>query len=900
MPATPLIPSPTPTRPDAVALGISAPRQRNTPRNSIDTARCAHCGLTVPKGLLREGATEQFCCHGCETAYATIRSCGLDRFYDLRDERTAGATKPSTAARSYAEFDDAVFRELYVKGRAGRGGTCSVDLLLQNVHCSACLWLIERLPQATKGVLEARVNMRRAMVTVTWDDDAVSLSKIARTLDALGYPPHPARDVKAREKQAQEDRKQLVRIAVAGACAGNVMLMAICLYAGLFQGIDRATEQFFRWMSLGLTALCLAWPGAVFFRSAWGAIRTRTPHLDVPITLALAAGALWSLYTTILGKGEVYFDSLSVLVFVLLSGRFVQQRQQRHASDSVELLFSLTPPSARVIDGDALECGGVESTTVPTREVPVQALQVGQVVEVRAGESFPVDGHVVRGTSSVDQSLLTGESRPVPVQPGVTVLAGAVNISGPLLVCVGAAGEATRVGKLMRMVEECSQRRAPIVRMADRLSGVFVVGMLSLAAVAFVVWLVINPSRALDTSVALLVVTCPCALGLATPLTLTVALGRAAQRGILVKGGDAIQSLASPREGVKSADAPGGIMLLDKTGTLTMGRLSLVDFMGDASAKPLVRALEAHSSHPLAIALARDLASNTDGSGEPGSDTLRVTDIRQVIGGGITGTVDGRAVIVGSPEFVRSQAQVNDALFSYAQHAAGEGQTPVAIAVDGRWVAIAALGDSIRPDARTALDRVRRLGWSLAILSGDHPGVVASVARQLGIDDARGGLSPEDKLAVVQQITAEGRPVVFVGDGVNDAAALAAARVGIAVHGGAEASLSAADVYLHEQGLGSLVELLEGSRRTINIIKRNLALSFVYNVLAVAGTLAGFVTPLLAALIMPMSSITVLTVSFRSRTFDTRRGESAGPSAAGATTTGPRTAGRVTSEGGAL
>lgn len=812
----------------------------NTRSGAIADVLCTHCRQVVPRGLVKEGSELQFCCHGCDTAYHVIHSCGLDKYYALREAADQAATGPAkTTGRSYAEYDDETFRRLYVRG--DRGGVCSTELVLEGVHCAACLWLVERLPRLMPGVLEARLNLRRSLVTVTWRDDQSPLSAIARCLDHIGYPPHPARDVRARQVQAAEDRRQLVRIGVAGACAGNVMLLAICLYAGLFQGIEPWIEQFFRWLSLGITAVCLAWPGRVFFRSAWAAIRTRTPHLDVPITLALVAGLAWSIYTTIRGSGEIYFDSLSVLVFVLLSGRFVQQRQQRHAADSVELLFAITPRAARLVDGDT------------TREVTVESLSAGDVVEVRAGESFPVDGHVVLGSSSVDQSLLTGESRPARVDRGGGVLAGAVNLSAPLRVCVAATGEQTRVGRLMRMVEECSQRRAPIIRMADRLSGYFVVGMLALGVLTFAAWLFIDPPRAVDQGVALLVVTCPCALGLATPLTLTIALGRAARRGMLIKGGDAVQQLAKP-----------GIMFLDKTGTLTLGRMSLVRWQGSERVKPFVGAIEARSSHPIALALARDLAPAIDAA------PLAVRDVEQVTGAGIRATVDGSRVVIGSPAFVGAEASDAEqvSLARAAEAFAREGLTPVLVAVDGRVVAAAGVGDQVRADVPRSLERLRRLGWDLRILSGDHEHLVAATASRLGLGAARGGLSPEDKLDAVRAAQGRGRAVVFVGDGVNDAAALAAADVGIAVHGGAEASLAAADVYLHHPGLGGIVELVESSARTMKTIRRNLVASFVYNIIAVAGTLAGFVTPLLAALIMPASSVTVLSIASRSRTFD--------------------------------
>lgn len=807
-----------------------------------DTA-CAHCRQVVPRGLVRPDAALQFCCHGCETAFAIINSCGLERYYAVRDQSGAERTPARTTGRSYREFEDRAFRDLYVRGTPG--GVCWTELFLQGVHCSACVWLVERLPRVLAGVLEARLDMRRAIVRVTWRDDVVPLSKVAAALDSLGYPPHPARDAGSRAQRTAEDREALVRIAVAGACAGNVMLMATALYAGLFDAMDAEHAEFFRWMSMACTLVALLWPGRVFFKSAAAAIRTRTAHLDVPIALALAVGGAWSVISTVRGHGEVYFDSISVLVFALLVGRFIQARQQRWASDAIELLFSMTPGSAR----RRTPSGALE-------DVPIEAVRPGDTLEILAGESIPADGEIVQGTSSIDQALLTGESTPISVSVGHQVPAGALNISDRLSIAVLATGENSRIGRLLRLVEECARRRAPIVQLADRASGWFVIGMLALAALTLAIWAVLDPAHAVDHAVALLIVTCPCALGLATPLALTVALGRAAGRGILIKGGDAVQRLDST-----------GTVFLDKTGTITQGRMCLMRTEGDASILPAVAALERTSSHPIAKALVRDIDALLEG--DPVGEALRVEDAKSIVGVGISGVVDGRHISILSPSHIVATGAADPlGLADRAAVIAEEGFTPVGVIADGRLVAMLAVGDRVRDDAARSIDRLRAMGWRIGILSGDHPRVVAAVARQVGVhpEAAQGGLSPEQKLAAVREAGAAGN-VVMVGDGVNDAAALAAAGVGVAVHGGAEASLAAADVYLNRPGLGPVEELVLGSRRTMRVIRWNLAASLVYNVTAAALAVTGLINPLLAAIFMPVSSLTVLAMSFRLRSF---------------------------------
>jgi Cu2+-exporting ATPase len=778
-----------------------------------------------------------------------IHGSGLDRYYRLREDAVADAEPARTTDRQYGELDDPVFRELYYQ--SADDGTVATELYLEGVHCAACVWLVEKLPQVVPGVLECRLEIRRSLVHVRWDDDRVKLSRIARSLDSLGYPPHPARDVQAREMRRREDHRFLIRIGVAAACAGNVMTLSFALYGGVFTGIEAQYSQLFRWASMVFGLVALAWPGSLFFRGAWAALRTRTAHLDLPIALGLLAGGIAGSINAVLGRGEIYFDSLTMLVFLLLVGRWIQGRQQRWASDAIELLFSLTPTSARRIEEDQV------------RQVPIEAIRPGDLVEVRAGESIPTDGTLAEGRTRIDESLLTGESLPTTASAGDRVHAGTLNLGSRITMRVDAVGERTRVGRLMRLVEQCSQQRAAIVEFADRVAGWFVIVVITLALLTFAGWLWWRPSQAIDHAVALLIVTCPCALGLATPLAVTVALGRAAKRGILIKGGQVLEYLAR-----------GGRLVLDKTGTLTAGRTTLVRWVGDRSVGLQVAALESHSAHPIAQALVDAFPESESSSA---AAELLVQDVQQTTGGGLAGRVQGRWMVVGSPAYVRSAGIAVDASLAAAEtELIAEGATPVLVGVEGRCVALAGLNDPIREDVEASLRKLASRGWQPEILSGDHPDVVRSVALQLGIPAERaiGGASPELKLQTIQhamQESGQREPVVMVGDGVNDAAALSAASVGIAVHGGAEASLAAADVYLSRPGLAPIVELTDASRNTLRTIRRSLAVSLCYNAIAATLAMAGLIGPLVAAILMPISSFTVLTLAYASRTFGSVR-----------------------------
>ena len=795
---------------------------------------CAHCGLPVPSGLIDDALERQFCCTGCSTAFAILHEHGLDSYYGFAERREAPVR---ASGRSYEEFDHPAFTERYVQPQPN--GLARTELYLEGVHCASCVWLVERMPMVVPGVARAELDVRRSLAVLEWDVTAVPLSQVARALDSLGYAPHPFRGVARDAMRKREDRAMLVRIGVAGAIAINVMLAALALYSGSLNGMSAEFTRFFRWISFVLIVPTFIWPGRVFFTGALAALRTRSLHMDLPIAIALAAGFVRGAINTVTDSGPVYFDGLAILIFALLVGRFLQQRGQRMATDAAELLHAIAPVSARIVEGGE------------SREIPTDALLPGMVLDVRAGESFAADGVVVEGFSSVNAALLTGESRPVAVAIGERVFAGTHNLQSPLRVRVEESGETSRIAKLMRQVEESARRRAPVVLMANRMAGIFVAIVLTAAALTWAIKWRLHSATALDDAIALLIVTCPCALALATPLAITVAVGRAAKRGMLIKGGDALELLAKP-----------ATLVLDKTGTVTEGTTALVEWIGPEWVKPLVLALEEGSSHPLADGFRRAWSGMWSGMAVP-----EVQDSRHVAGGGLEGTVDGRTVRIGSPRFVRDDVHIDDAM-QMQLNAMDHTLTPVYVAVDGVLVAAAGLGDKIRDDARASLDTLRAKGWRTVLLSGDAPDVVQAVGTSLGFaaSDATGAASPEDKLAYVERLKQSGR-VVMVGDGVNDAAAIAAAHVGIGVHGGAEACLSTADIYLTRPGLSALVELATGSRNTMHVIRRNIAFSIGYNLIGAGLAMIGLLNPLIAAVLMPTSSLTVVLGSWYGTTF---------------------------------
>lgn len=799
---------------------------------STDTRiRCAHCTLPVPEGLLRDEREEQFCCGACEMAYDMIHACGMERYYDL-SERSGGERQPAAGAgKRYEELDAAADIDRTDPHR------WTTSLSIRGMHCAACIWLLERLPRMVDGVLEARVSMPRARITLAWDPERTTLSRIASRIDALGYECRPYyAGLGVAQRRSARDR-YVTRIGVAGAIAGNIMLASVALYAGEDVGIEPQFEQLFRWVCLGLTVLLLAWPGATFFRGAIAAIRTRTPHIDLPVSVGLLVGGLAGAWNTVRGSGDIYFDSIAALTFFLLIGRWIQASQQERAFDAVTMTGTLTPRTARVLrDGEPFE-------------IQVTDLHADDLVEVRAGETIPVDGLVEGGLTDLDRSLMTGESRPTGAGVGDGVNAGDINLTSRIVVRVQRAGAETRLAQLMTLVEDAMDRRAPIQVLANRIAGVFVLVVLALAALNAAAWTLIEPGMAISTTTALLIVTCPCALGLATPLTVAIGLARAARRGVFIKGGDVLERLAHP-----------GTIVFDKTGTLTEGRCTLTAWFGaDTLRDPVARA-EALCDHPVA----RALSAGVQPTDAPAAE------VRHVAGGGLVALVDGMVLTIGSERFLREQgvAPAPSELRAAIDEIAARAESPVLIARGERVEAVASVGDAMRPEVPSLMRTIRHLGWSPRILSGDIPSVVHAISAQAGIDEehASGSATPEDKAERIRRLASRDT-VVMVGDGVNDAGALAEATVGIAVRGGAEASLTAADVFFADAELDALPELLDGARQVTRTIRRNVAFSLAYNATCATLAIVGIITPLAAALLMPASSLTVLFIARSNRGF---------------------------------
>lgn len=798
---------------------------------------CDHCRLPVPSGLVDASADRQFCCSGCSAAWKLIHASGLDAFYAMTSDQdpAAGSLKHIDALKPkgrFDEFDDPEFltRFAHTVGK----NHYEIRLHLDGIHCAACVWLIEKLPQILPGTESVSVNWVRQETRIRWNDDQTKLSKIVLTLFRLGYRSRPVLENQRANGRQLANRRQLVWIGVAAAAAGNNMIIAGALYLGMFSYMSPGMTQLMRVASCVVGMVSLLGPGRVFLQSAAGAIKTRTPHMDLPIAAGLIGGSTAGIVNTIRGTGEIWFDSLSVLVFLLLCGRWLQFRQQNRAADAVEMLYRMTPKKARKI---------VQGQPVDTF---VELIQQGDQLEVRAGELIPVDARIVHGSAKIDESIMTGESCPQLRTVGDIVLAGTRNENSAIEIITTATGQQTRLGQIVGRVEQASLEQPLIVQWANQIGGYFVITVVVLAILNFAWWVQQSAAIAVDRSVALLIIACPCALALATPLAIAIALGRAAKQKIMVSRGDVLQSLNRP-----------GMMWLDKTGTLTQGQLEVVQWYGQTCHQALIALIESRSSHAVAKAL-----SNFGGGGQTLPPWTEIDDFIEHAAMGVSCNVDDVQLLIGNEKLLhRHQVEISPRQSQLAARLMQQGFTVCWIATGGSVSSIVALGDRIRPDTAPALNRLRDLGWEIGILSGDHQEVVNRVAHRLGIDRslAIGHLSPEEKADRIKQTPTP--TVVMVGDGVNDSAALATATVGIAVHGGAEASLAAAPVYLADEGLEPILRLLKISHSTNRTMRCNFAVSVLYNGAGAALATIGMINPLVAAIVMPLSSLSVVAIS---------------------------------------
>jgi heavy metal-(Cd/Co/Hg/Pb/Zn)-translocating P-type ATPase len=765
---------------------------------------CLHCDEPAIAPLYEKSdlqCEKPFCCEGCLTVYQVIQNKGLGEYYSIKsDAATFKRRAPvQTSASSFSYLND---QEFLIEYSWSMDSTHVMEFYLEGIHCLACLWLIEKLPEFVPGVRTSKLDLDRSVVTVVVDQ-GYSFSQAATELSKLGYKPHPIRKNQAtNEFKKKEERSWLIRMGIAGAASGNIMLYAVSNYGGASGGY----AELFNTISVAFAAPVFLYSAYPFYQNAWHAIKNKTLSIDIPISMSLIVGAFMGVYNLMIGVPDNYFDSLSALVFLLLLSRYFLHKIQERGLDASDLHFFYQSDSVLIQDKKCAD---------GYREIHPRFIKKDDVIKVRALEIIPGDGEILEGQSHVNNSLLTGESLPFKVKAGDKVFSGTQNLDQELLIAITKPLDESRLGQILKNVENGWSHKSEIIKLTNRISKYFTFTVIALSVLLFVYLLQTHSLRyALEGAITLMIVTCPCALALAVPLTFTRSLSKASQAGIIIKSDEIIERLAKIRT-----------IYLDKTGTITFGKIKVVKFEQAAPSAyqlhDVVYALEKKSRHPVGASLFEYSRGHHEFD-------LPVFEFKEILGKGVSGKIGSYHYEINNKGIFENQ----------------------------RLVGVFEVADTIRTDSKSALKRLMLSDYHVHMLSGDRKEVAMDIARKVQLDGSfvHSELSPEEKSSIIRL----SKNSMMVGDGANDAIALSEASVGVAVMGAMDISLRAADVYLSTPGLVPVVELLTLSRETMKVIERNLVLSLLYNSTSVVLAFCGLISPLTAAIIMPLSSLTVL------------------------------------------
>lgn len=793
---------------------------------------CFHCGEPVPAGsryaLEIKGIVQPMCCPGCQAVAETILECGLASYYE---HRTAPGTKGELVPEELAaltHYDLAEVQQDFVTDSAtGSHKVREIQLTVEGLTCAACAWLIERHLGNLTGLHYINVNTTTHRARIKWDPDRLSLSEILKGFAKIGYRAYPFQTHQQEALYAKEVRSYMFRLALAGLGSMQVMMCAVALYMDLFISVEEEFMVYFKWISLLLSTPIMIYSAQPFYVGAWRSLRQGHLSMDVSVSLALIGAFVASMWATVFNTGEVYYDSITMFVFFLLLGRFLELRARRKASESSSNLARLVPIMATRLDEDG------------EHEVAAKTLQVGDRVRVLAGVTLPADGIILLGQASLNESMLTGEQLPLLKQAGDAVYAGTINTDAPLEIRVSHRIEESRLAQIMRLQDHALDDKPAIAQMADVLSRHFILVLLFIAAGVWTFWHFHQPEQAFWVTLAVLVATCPCALSLATPTALTSATARLTRAGILLRRGHVLDVLTRANR-----------IVMDKTGTLTTGNINLTrtEALGnfdEARCLAIARALEAYSEHPIARAFRSNAADD--------AVLLAASKVTPVIGHGIEGVIEGRHYRLGSARWLG----ISDA---HEEQADG---LVIYLADEDRALARFLLTDTLRPDAKALIQAFKAAGLKTTILTGDSSAQADEVARELGVDELVKGVTPDGKLAYLKEHEARGDISIMVGDGINDAPVLAGAHASFAMAGGTDLAKNSADAILLADDLSRLLDARALALRTRKIIKENFAWSIGYNLLVLPLAASGWLPPYVAAAGMSLSSLIVVTNSMR-------------------------------------
>ena len=797
---------------------------------------CFHCGLPIPTGTNYKVEIEHIeramCCPGCQAVAQAIVDGGMAEYYQFRTE-TAGQGKelvPAFLEQTLAYDLDAVQDSFVRHHDSNDGDVREADLILEGITCAACVWLNEQHIAALEGVKSIVVNYSTHRARLEWDNDKIKLSQILEAISRIGYLAHPYDPSRQQQLLEDERKAQLRRLGLSAVLGMQVMMIAVALYLGDFFGMEAQYEKFFYWVSLGLTLPVMVYSAQPFFRSAIRDVKHGQAGMDVPVSIGISVAFIGSIWSTFTGQGEVYYDSVVMFVFFLLTGRYFELVARKKSAESADALVHSTPAVAT----------RVEKNTQTM--VTVAELNIGDTVRVKPGETFPADGVIIEGRSSVDESLLTGESMPVPVTVNDKVIGGSINMDSPLLVKVEKLGQDTVLSGVLRLLERAQTEKPRMTRLADQTAAWFVLAVLILAVIVAGYWWQQPGAHWLPITVSVLVVTCPCALSLATPTAVTAATSLLTSQGLLSTRGHALEALARTTH-----------FVFDKTGTLTEGKLKLdsivtLSNMDEDECLSCAAALEKNSEHPVAKAI----CVANDKEQKIARESLNTP------GAGIEADIDNERFYLGTAAYIEQKTGLI-VPETRLQQLRNEGLTVVVLANTTTSLALFALGDTLRTGAKELVSQLQHSGATLMLLSGDHAQTVKVIAEQVGIEHWQAECLPGDKLAAVKSLQEKpGTVVAMVGDGINDAPVLAGAQVSIAMASGTHLAAASADMLLLSNDLTVIASGRRVAKKMLRIIKQNITWAISYNTLALPAAALGYVAPWMAAIGMSASSLLVV------------------------------------------
>ena len=790
-----------------------------------DKVSCSHCHLEFSKNIMIVDGENYFCCNGCQGVFHLLNEEGLDSFYEKSGN--IKLTPPSENFEDASSFDTKSFYEQYVK--VNSDGFSEVSLIIEGIHCSACVWLNEKALHKMDGVIEANINFTNNKATILWADDVVKLSQIIEMIRSIGYNAF-AYDASTQEVHANKERKSYyLKMAVAIFSSMNIMWIAVAQYAGYFSGITQDIKTILNIAEGILATPVLFYSGWIFFRGAYYGLKTKVVNMDLLVATGALLTYVYSIYITVLEEGEAYFDSVSMIITFVLIGKFLEVLSKKNAADTLDIMSKNIPSEIKIIKND----------TVITCKL--DDVVVGDIVIVSSGERVLIDGEIIKGNGSFDESSLTGESEPVYKDVGDSVVSGTTSIDADIHFEASKDFKHSTLSNLVTLLESSINKKPKIQQMANKLSEYFSSAILTFAFLTFLVWWIWPHSFEISfmVGISVIVIACPCALALATPVATLVGLGLGASRGILFKEAAQLETMANI-----------DILVVDKTGTITVGKPEVIkEHIYKEFDKELLYSFVKSSNHPIASGILNYI--NDESLNE-----ILLDEFTQLPALGMSSTCRGVKLLGGNKKLLNN----NDIEIDFKSD-----NSVFYFAIDKNIVAIYELRDKVKDGAKELVNSLKAKGIETIMLTGDNEHIAKKVANEVGIQNYNFNQTPQTKAEFIEALHVERKKVVMVGDGVNDILALAQADIGIVMGSGSDIAVEVGDVVLLNDSLKSLDDAFKISRTTFSLIKQNLYISLGYNAITIPLAMAGYVIPLVAAISMSISSLLVVGNSMRIR-----------------------------------